>query len=268
MHHFDIESIPPLEDGIDGVCIENAMPYTRDSESLARFLSRQDPVSFAYLERSGIPMLEIDLALKPWIGIAELVLPALEGAVGARLVGQQIMTPKTNRSGRADVTGSAVNQSRRALLKLAAVAAGAYTLLPATALFGRAVSTIADTGFQESAEFNTAVDRIHPELYLFTRKLRNAVIAEKLRYLLSTDKYDHLLITIGAGHTGLEEEIQKDADTRLEFIAKFRGHFDKILTDTSTLYMIQTHVKSNLGVWIPSKKYYVPELLEIAEQRG
>lgn len=130
---------------------------------------------------------------------------------------------------------------------------------PSTTLLGRFASYATNSELEISAAIKRGSEKLHPEQFLFTEGIRNALFAHKEWWLMTElGTKPHMVNTIGAAHTGLRSAIETDPEVRLGFLERTVGLYKSVILPES-FYTVQEFIFTGSS-WKPSNKWEIPEL--------
>lgn len=203
-------------------------------------------------ERGGI-LVKTALITQPFPGMSyPFLVAALEGAIGTTLLAQIIKNRQRKTYTRRDF-----------LIKGAKAAVGAWLLMPA--IEGLLFTTLGMQGEFMPPDIRKLVEKTHPETWFFLLTLRNIVLAHKEQWLMETmGNKPVLATTIGSAHTGLEDQIMRSPEERLQFLRAVKPLLNRMFDPESIYKMVQFNFyPDRWNWWGPSRVYEIPELKEL-----
>jgi hypothetical protein len=192
----------------DAVILETGMHKYLDNpvhslETLKKHVQYKE--LFRHLEERRIPVLFVDLKYRfpdPVLLMADTAFSGIEWMAGINMLKSKNQKAKINKGARYLV--------------------GAWLLLPFISNVLRLGSAFIGAGQKQTGELKKLSHRLHPEADFLYLTLRNAVIAEKEKYLMeSFGKKPHFVTVLGAGHVGIEDTISWNENKRQQFFNHF-----------------------------------------------
>lgn len=245
--HTRAENSPQgLSESYDGVCFEGGLnPYPPTHEELQLFGTGNQRPLFEYARSNGLPIFAADCSVSPLALLEELEV-GIELAAGAVLF-KKLVKPK--------------KISRRDFLRFAGMGVALYLSLPTISLLGQFGSSISGAGENETAELAKITQRIHPEYKIFLLSVRDAVLAQKMQFLLENTNQAHLVTPRGAEHIGIEDMILASEEERVDFLERLRPVLPKLVLP-ETFYKIVKY-EINSGEWKIDEVFEEPALKRI-----
>jgi hypothetical protein len=244
--HVQRKTPPPSFSQAGGLILEAGLfDYPNDSE-LQRDMNENFTNVSTYMINAanlGIPMVAADCNLQPWTLLDNLT-PAMEIIAAQKLLKTAVQLNPEARN----------YQTRRQFLgKLTGIAAGFYAI-PIVGVAGRVASSMSGKGEEEFRSLRKITGEMFPEYSLFTVSLRNAVLAQKIHFLLKETQIAHPWISLGSDHVQIEESLLEDEENRLNYLQKFK----EVLPFTvvpDTFYKMNIYEPSHDG-------YHLTQVLE------
>lgn len=223
--HFTPQDPQLLPDKFNTISVETGMgQWTTDPLKLLQVYRNdiQYGTIFERLESERVPLVFTDsfyqfaddslinsiLSMTPDIGII-----SAEAIIGIRMIS----------SIKGATFAFAKHQlTRRGLLKLIIKgAAAAWLTSPIATYTASAASTVSNVGTETTAETQKLSHQLHPEAMFFIAKIRNVTNAYKKQRLMEYwGNRPHLVDIWGAGHVGIEDEIQTSLNAKFDFLEK------------------------------------------------
>ncbi len=153
--------------------------------------------------------------------------------------------------------------SRRDVLSRGSKAAfAAWLLTPAISGFSSIGSILTKKGEANILKLARLSNKIHPE-YLLSLTLRNVIIAHKEAWLMGqVGLRSHFLTVVGAGHTGIEDEILSTTEERMEFLNKANLVLNSPLIRQKYVYTA-VRLDYDGASWRATNKYEIPDLKKL-----
>ncbi len=249
-----------LPQNVSAVFLETGMikweDYSMDSLNYLRN-HRQYKEIFEQMEKKKITLLLGDVNYRfswliPFLDIAVL---QAEASMGMKLLKNSLATFNKNEK-----------LSKKDIAKImGGSAAGLWLLLPMLPDLVRAVSVLTNAGLKKSATLQKAVYKLHPELFLLLKTIREAVIAEKEQKLMEhIGNRPHFATIMGGAHTGLEDQILATREERLKTLQRLKPVIKLLVVPESFYQLAQWNFNGN--EWELTRIYNLPELREVVEE--
>ena len=213
--------------GVDGYSFEWADLYPAASD-LSKAAYGNQELMYNFSEDHNLPLLAVDCSISTLADASGRILNVAEwlGALKLADMSQQRYT-------------------RREFIKLL------LTGIPAVYLSSNLISSVSvvasyytKTGENQSANLEKFSQRIHPESYIALLKIRDAVAAQKIHFLMTNQGYKHIFVTRGLEHVGLEDEILKNEQERLDYLTQLKPLLPAIVDFPETFYQIFEYKKT------------------------
>lgn len=205
-----------------------------------------------------LPLLFPDAAYKPggeFVFTAEMLASTAETVFGLKML-QSVGRELTERYPR--------KYTRREVLKLMAGGiAGAYLATNSIPKILTYPLSLTGGGTERVRDIAKQTEKIHPLNYIFTHKVRNTIIAEKLCWLGENTELEEVSLSIGAAHIGIEDALHATSEERLAFLKSLKP-FLKAFFENETLYKIAKLETGPANQWYLDRWYEVPELKDLA----
>lgn len=255
--HVRGQNIEEIPEDLDGLFLETGTFAWYENplkcvEELKQHVQYK-PV-FRMLEKNKIPVIFADLKYKlndMFLIAADNFLAAVQWVAGVRMFSNLVYRNKEQKKKR-----SAADYIARAIV-------AGWLVLPFAANILRLGSTIFNVGQDETARLKRFSHKAHPETDILYLNIRNAVIAEKLKYLAEhMGKRPHIGIILGAGHVGIEDMFSLTSGKRLQFLTKWLNLLKKVAKE-KYMYAI-TEVAFTGKVWGATRTLEVDSLRQLA----
>lgn len=244
-------------EGVGGICLEFVQgEYPRNHEEFIKANRKmQNQTPFLSDKRFSQCMIMADCSIPDIVAGLDIYLPYLELTVATIPLFDKIYRREHKKP-----------CSRRQFLKNIVTATGAaYLSLPSISQLIRAWSSDSGIGERTTARLYKSVQKIHPETTIFVATLRDAVLAQKMYYLLENCGYSHLLAPRGALHVSLEEMVSSEEDERLDFLRRLKPLLLKV-TFPKTFYEIKRYGLKNKK-WTIIQEFEEPKLKAIIGEK-
>jgi hypothetical protein len=208
--HIKSQNPQELPSDIQGIILETGIhQYLKDP--LLSFQKMKEHVQyrelFEILEKKKIPVYFVDLKYRladPILMMLDTTFTGIEWFAGMKLL----------------------KKGRKNPLNLLV---GVWLVLPFLTNLLRLGSAFSGIGQQQSGALKKISHKLHPEADLLYLTIRNAVIAEKTKYLLRrSGDSPHLVTILGAGHVGIEDMLQMSEEKSDSFFRRYLPLIKKI----------------------------------------
>jgi hypothetical protein len=218
-----------------------AIPYLADPLKALSDAKKhlQYKALFAYAEKKKIPIIFADLKYRindQLLLLMDTSVPAVEWMMGLNILKQ-----KRSRTGRELRTVTAF-----------------WLMMPFLTNILHMSSAMLGRGQRITANLKRLSHKLHPEAELLILTLRNAIFAEKAKYLLSDLQKPHITTVIGSGHVGIEDMFQMDDKKRLSLLSGFQKILKHLAMPEYGYKAVRYDYKDN--EWVIGKTYEVPSL--------
>lgn len=256
-----------LPEHFDGLFLELISDYTQDPTQLIKWASTSTQYEnvLRSIEEKQIPVYLADAGLKGGLSIpaAEILYPYLEAAAGVGLA----------------VMALSEKLTKRRLLQIASFGGVAWLLTPflggtlAAANHFNAINADQSPSYREAyernpdstREFRRTLRKIHPEIGIFSSRLRASLIAHKEEWLArEMGNIPHFVTIMGKEHFGLEDQILNPVEQRLAFLQMMEPTIPVVL-HPQTFYKMERFDFSD-GQWQWTKELEIPELKAILSE--
>jgi len=169
------------------------------------------------MQNKGLPLLFSDVAYRPgreFVFTAEMLASTAKTGIGLRTL-QEVSKELTERYPR--------KYTRREVLKLMAGGiAGAYLATNSIPKLLTYPLSLTEGGGERVRDIAKQNEKAHPLNYVFTHRVRNAIIAEKLCWLGKNTRLEEVGLSIGAAHVGIEDALQATSEERIAFLRSLK----------------------------------------------
>lgn len=199
---------------------------------------------FRMLEERNISVIFADLKYKfndIFLLLADNVLTAAQWAIGMRILKNLL---------------KGINEKKKHKISdyITHVGVAGWLLLPFAANMLRLGSTVFGIGQNKTSAFKRFAHKAHPETDILYLNIRNAVIAEKIKYLAEKlGNHPNIGIILGAGHVGIEDMLLQNSEKRIQFLTRWKTIL-KNLVKEKYVYTI-TNVSFTGKTWGTTHSY-------------
>lgn len=153
--------------------------------------------------------------------------------------------------------------SRRSFLRLAGTGLGAWLTLPFVSKGAIVFSNETEIGNQLAADLEALSNSLHPESDVKYVLVRNTILAHKMDWIArNVEGCKNLGLIVGAGHVGIEAQLNKTPEQRLAYLDMLPKSWRKTV-DIESFYKItfmelgQNELKSQQSYEVPDLKRFI-----------
>lgn len=208
--------------------------YHEEFQKAFNFVPQSDALNFA--AENNLPVYATDCSISYTFVLAETLLQSAEGIGAVYLAGKMQEAVSSNQ-----------HISRRGFIRGLGYGLVAFAALPLLATAGRGLTIATNIAPNESTELSKLSQQTHPELKIILLRLRNLIMAQKLKYIASTQKLSETYSVLGAGHVVIEDYILASTEQRMNELRKIQPLM-QFLPMPETIYSIYKYKAVN-GNW-------------------
>lgn len=248
-NHFLPQGPLDIKGASQAIFVEGGLlPYPNTAEEFMKAFyikPQSDALEFAY--KNNIPIYATDCGISFPVVIVENFTPAVE------LFGAMYLWEKLEKSALASN-----NVSRRRFLRYTGLGLAVFAALPIIGSVGRILSVASSTASSESTEFSKFSQNIHPEYKIFTLRLRNLIMAQKLKYVTSRYNLLETYSVLGSDHVAIEDYLLVSKQERMDTLWKIQPAL-QFITIPETVYRINKYEVLE-GSWTLTQTLEEPNL--------